>query len=352
MNKDLKIAKVHPGKRLLSVLLDYISIAIGAISLYFLLLYAFFTPVFDYQNKTSQANVYENQYGLNYGSVEDYQVYESVIQDFYLNKYPEEIKKSVNDHYKTNYSIVHIYNVTVLRLPDVPTYDNYGTEFFEYVINSDGTFAVDQIAIKKQGLGGPTYEKNMRDIFYTTYKNLKSMLAEYNSTYGSLVHDKAIYELISRISALSVSCIVFYIVIPLTNKNGSTLFEKRYDIGHVKGKNGYAIKPLTIVLRMFTNLFIPALGIVLLTNYSIILLTIFYLFINNLIFLFNKSNRDIGDLILNIDCCFVSESLIFKNRKEEKEYENSDEYKIIDEMSFIERLSDIKPINNKEENKE
>lgn len=352
MNKDLKIAKVHSGKRLLSVLFDYLSIILGAVLMYFLLLYAFFTPAFGYHQKTQQAKNYENQYSLNYGEVEDYDKYEKVIQDFYFTYYPEEIKKTINDYYGTDYSIVHIYNVTVLRLPDVPTIENYSTEFFEYVIRPDGSFSVDEIALKKQGLGGPTYEKNMRDIFYSTYENLKGYLADYHKDYGKLTNDIGLYQSISRIISVSLSCIVFYIVVPFINKHGATLFEKVYDIGHVRGKNGYSVKPYMIVLRAVINLLIPAVGVILLSRYSVILMTIFFLFINNLIFIFNKNNRDLADLILNLDACSVSESLIFKNRKKEKEYEESDEFKKIEEMTFIERLSGIKPISDKKENKE
>lgn len=350
MNKDLKIAKVHTGKRLLSVLFDYISIIAGAVILYFVLLYTFFTPIFNYTGKSNEAKIVENQYGLNYGSVEDYEVYEKVTQDFYFVYYPNEIKASVNKSYGTNYSIEHIYNVVVLRLPDIPTYDNYSTEFFEYVINSDGTFAVNKVAIKKQGLSGPTYEKNMRDIFYSTYKNLKGYLSDFNKEYHSLAYDVQLYELISRIVGTTLSASVFYIIIPLINKNGSTIFEKHYDIGHVKGNNGYRIGPVKVILRAIINLALPVLGVIMMSTYSIVIFTAFYLFINNLIYIFNKNNRDLADLVLNIDSCFVSESSIFKNRLEEKEYENSDEFKQIEEMSFVDRLSEIKPINDKKEN--
>lgn len=352
MNKDLKIAKPHSGKRLLSVLFDYLSIALGSILVYFLLLFSFFTPAFGYMNKVNAAKTYEKQYNLNLGEVEDYDKYEKVIQDFYFTYYPEEIKKTVNDNYKTDYSIVHIYNVMVLRLPDRPTIENYSTEFFEYIINPDGTFAVDEIAIKKQGLSGPTYEKNMRDIFYSTYENLKGYLADYHPDYNKVTSDIKLYESISRIISICLSSIIFYIVIPLINKNGATLFEKVYDIGHVRGKNGYSIKPYMIILRAVINLTIPVIGIILFSKYSVILMTLFFIFINNLIFIFNKNNRDLSDLIINMDTCIVSESLIFKNRKKEKEYEESDEFKKIEEMTFIERLKEIKPITDKKENKE
>ena len=349
MIKSLRVENASTGKRLLSVLFDVLSLAVLSIALFFTFLYAVMNPINKYTYHKNYSRQIEDEYGLNLKSGLTYDNYEKVLQHFYLVDCPEEIKAEVNKNYGTNYSITHIYNVVVLLLPDQPTIENYQNDYFSYKIDADGNFLVDELAVLVEGHSGPVYEKNMRDLFYNSYIKLKEMLASYRSDYGFSVLMIQTSELVSRIVSISLAFTVLYIIIPLINKNGATLFEKLYHIGHVNYSSGYSMPKYKIVLSALINYSLPILGFVIFTKYSIVLISILYFFLNNLVMVLNGDNRNISELILRTLSINIDNSLVFKNRKEEKEYENSDENKVVTEQEFLDKLEATKSVKNSEQ---
>ena len=344
MKKNLRIEPVISYKKLLAFLFDLLASSAAAVILFFLSIWAIGEPAFSYSNNKKTMKDMEQEYSLNIGSGKSYTLYEQALQSFYLVSFPEEIKNDVNKNYGTDYSIVHIYNVIVLQLPDVPTLDNYQTTFYEYRLNTDGTFNVDELALRREGMSGPNYEKNMRDLFYTSYSSLKSSLRDYSPTYKSAYTKTQTAELISRMICVSIPIIVFFIVIPMLNKYRSTLFERIYKIGHVKSKSGYIMPKYCVILNALIVFALPILGIYIFNAYSIILITVFWLFMNQLVMVFSSKNKTIAELILQIETADIENSLLFINNKDEKEYQNSDEFKQIDDPEYLNLLENANNI--------
>ncbi len=348
MNKSVRIETPLTSKRIFAFVFDLLAFIAGGVALYFLCLYAVINPINKYVDNQNIKKQIESEYSLDIGSGASYERYEEVLQSFYLTKYPEQIKTSINKAYGVNYSITHIYNVVVLQLPDVPTLEKHQTEFFEYKMDTSGNFLVDELAAKVDGKSGPNYERNMRDLFYNSYTSLPKMLADYNADYYNASLMVSNSELISRIIASSTSAIVFFIVIPLTRKHGSTLFEKVYLIGHVNSRNGYTIPKYKIVLQNITRWALPILGWVIFNRYSIILISILPLFIDLIVMIFSGSNHYLTEFIWRTDSAALDTSVIFSNRKEEREFEetSSDE---LEDKDFLDNLKNINTIDNKNE---
>ena len=320
MDKRVRIEKGYILYHIFSYLIDLLFICIGTLSLYFVSIYGIFNTGFNYnQNKESINNILID-YDLNYESGLEYTKYEEVIQDFYFNKYDEEIVRDFKKTYNLDYTIIHIYNCLVLGLPTEATLDTYKTSYFEYVQNDDKSFNYDLIAKKIDG-NGKNYEKNMSDLFYTSYNNLKELIKEYNLEYRNAYVLNYWYEVISRAIGSIVSIGVFYLIIPLLNKERSTLGEKIFNLGHVNSRNGYQVNVFKVILRPIILFVIPIFGIIFFSKYSFIILTIGLLFLNLLFMILSPSNKDIPEILLKIEIINVKESLIFKSKEEEKAFE-------------------------------
>lgn len=336
MDKNVRIEKGYIRNRIVAYLFDIFSVVLSYLVLNLVIIYGVYNPFLSYQTIKNDINQTLVDYNLNYESGLDYEKYEAVIQDFYFNKFEDEIVKNYYELYKENYTIEHIYNVLVLGLSTTPTMDSYSTSYYKYIVNEDGTFDVDKIAIKVEG-SGKTYEKNISDLFYTTYKKLPSYLKQYNKTFYELNLKKDRLDLTNRIISISLSSLIFIIVIPLTNKYSSTLFEKLFKIAHVNIKDGYLIKKWKVVVKNLIVYIIPIIGIILGTTYSIVILTIGFLFLNFIEMAFSKNNLDIGELILRCESVSITESLLFKNKNEENEYikEHKEEIEAKDVSIFV-----------------
>lgn len=320
MDKRVRIEKGYILHHIFSYLLDLFFISIGTLSLYFVSLYGIFNTGFHYNQNKEFINNTLKEYNLNLESGLEYSKYEVIVQDFYFNKYSDEIVKYFKKTYNLDYSITHIYNCLVLGLPTEATLDTYKTSYFEYIQNDDKTFNYDVIAKKVEG-SGKTYEKNMSDLFYTSYNNLKELLKEYNLDYKNAYISNYWYEVISRMIGSIVSISVIYLIIPLLNKERSTLGEKIFNLGHVNSKNGYEVNVIKTIFRPIILFSLPSFGIIFFSRYSFIILTIGLLFLNVLFMILSPYNKDIPEIVLRIEVVNTKESLIFKNKEDEKAYE-------------------------------
>lgn len=319
MKNPIFYEKAQVNKRIYAYLLDILSFALSSVVIFFIVLYSIFVPCFDYNKNKETINEYNIQYNLNYGYGEKYTKYEEAIKKIYFVDFKDEIVRDFNVGGK-NLTIEHIYNFNVLMLPTYPTTSDYsGNGLFKYETNSDGSYNVDKIATRIEG-SGKTYEKNLSDLFYQTYSRLPEILKIYNKEYKEANRMNLIYERNSRIVALVISAFILFYILPLINKNGSTIFEKLFKIGYVNNKDKYKIKFYKVLLRPIVSLIIPFIGAIWFTKYSIILLCIAPIFINFLFMVFNKRNADIPSLILSLNAVDLENTIIFKNENDEENY--------------------------------
>lgn len=343
MNKNIRVQEAQINHKLFAFLYDLFILLASSIALYFIILYGVFATSFNYVSNKNKIVEIENSYNLNLEEGLDYKEYETVLKDFYFNKYPNQIKDQFNTYYNKDYTITHVYNIVVLRLNDTPTYESYKNDYYAYVQDENGNFNPDILAIKVEG-SGKTYEKNMRDMYYNSYDNLKELLELYNDEYRKLVIKDFNAKAISRGGAFGISLLIFYFIIPLSNKNGATLCEKFYKLSHVNSKDGYLVKKYKIIIRPFIYYLIPFIAVLLGSKNAIVIILLGYLFINFLLLLFSKNNLDFGDRLLKMTTCSIDESLLFKNEEEEIEYFKSEEGKKIEDPEYLEKLSNMKDI--------
>lgn len=343
MKQTSRVSLAQTNHKLCAFIFDSVSLFLSTLLLYFVILYGVFATCFHYVDHQNEMKDIEIQYRLNFDNSHSYEEYEEILQEFYFEKYPEEIKQNFNDYYETNYSIIHIYNISVLNLPSVASYNEYKTDYYQYVQNDDGTYNVDVLAVKILG-SGRVYEQNMHDLFYNSYIELPGLLRIFHPTYNEIIVTNETYLMISRSIAFVLSFIIFFVIIPLTNKYGCTLFERIYKITLVRKKNGYLPKKGILILKSIIYYLIPFVGVILGTRNSLIILSLGFLFINFLMIILSKENKDLSEKILRIYTVSIDESLLFKNSTEEKEYFDSPEGKKLLEPDTLEKLSSIKEI--------
>ena len=192
-----------------------------------------------------------------------------------------------------------------------------------------------------------TNENHLRS--WTIYGNNnvgenKFDVAAYNADYRALVIKEFNQKTTSRGIAFGISLIIFYFVIPLSNKHGATYFEQKYKLSHVNRKDGYLVKKSKIMIRPIVYYLIPFIALLVGSKNSIIIIMIGYLFINCLLLIFSKNNMDLAERILKMTTCSIEESLLFESEEQEKEYFNSEEGRKIEDPDYLDRLSNLKKI--------
>lgn len=342
MRKDIKIATATVNTKLWALICDLLVLIASTVALYFGVLYSTFIPATPYYENAQFIADTNERYNLNLDKSLTYEPFEEVVHDFYFNQFPNEIKKQTYEKYNREFTIQHIYNFEVLRLPIDPTIGSYKTQFFAYEA-VDGSFDVNKPAVKIVG-SGRNYEKNMHDIFYGSYSRLNQMLMEFDKDYSDAVWQNNGSQCYSRIIAFAISLLVFYIIIPLSNKKGQTIFENIFGIAHIEFADGMLMKKWKLVLRPFILFFIPAFGIYFASVYSIVLLTIAPIFLMELPLVLSKNNLDLQDILLRTDVAFVKDSLLFRNEEEEKSYVESETFKEIQDKTYLDKLSNFKEI--------
>ncbi len=351
MDKTIRVSKALVNHRLAANVLNLLLLVIASLGLYFITLYLIFGFGMGYNDKKNQIKEIEESYSLTLNENATYEEYETVIKDFYFNRFTQEICNSYKEYYDKDYTIEHIYNIVILKLPSEPTFDNYKTDFYQYTQNQDGMFNVDMIAIKLEG-NGKYYEKNMHDLFYSAYKKLLPLLEEYHTQYYDLKVKVNSNEIYARGISFGIAFLIFYILLPLCNKESAMIFDKKYGLAYINRKNGYSVYKWKIILRNIVMMIIPFIGVLFANKYSIIILSIGYLFLDHLVLLFSKNNLLLEEMIFGIDVCSTKESLLFKNKEEEDAYLSSEEGKRVEDTAFMEKLETLNQINIQEQNEE
>lgn len=343
MNKSVKIQEALINHRLFAAILDIVSLVIGTIILYFILIYTVFNFGFGYTKLNDKANFFEEKYSLNLESGLEYTEYEKVIKKIYLEYFPEEISTHYKLKYGDDFSAAHIYNIAVLKLPVNPTYDNYKTDLHQYVQNSDGSFNVDVVAKQVEG-SGINYDNNIESLFYNAYLKMPIVVEQFEVEYYTINANIYHLEVYARMIAFGIMFILIYIIFPLTNKEATTFWGKKFDLGFINLKNGYYVKKWKIIVRNIISNILPFIGISIANKYSIIILFVGFVLLDSLLMLFSKDNLGIADKILRIETCAVKESLLFKNKEEEEQFMNSDEGRRVEDVEYLSKLENAEEI--------
>lgn len=350
MTKEVLIEKPSTGSRLLSYVLDLLSVALSTLVLYFIVIYSFFGVNYTTNQRYIKEKRVEYNLNMKYGEVETDE-YEKVIKQLYFVDFKDEIlddfKKDREREDKKEWTIEYIYNVLILNLPEIPNSSNYKTDLFQYTQNSDGSYNIDALAIKNPDGKGEYFEKNLLDLFYTKYTELESLILKYDAKYNSAFKSNDVYENISRTISLAVSAMIFYSLIPYINKNGSTIFEKMKKIGYVNNRDYFEIKKYKVILRWLIYFALPCVGMYFGSLYTIVLLTILPLFINGIFILLSRNNKDLFEILLSAKSASLDESMILKNEDEFNDFAKKEEY---ENKQFVDKLADVNQldVNQKE----
>lgn len=341
--KDINFTDRAPIRNhLLAYLLDILLLLVTTIGIYFLSLYSVTNPLFGFNDKKMRIKEIENQYSLNLSNNASWDEYEQVIKDFYLT-FEEKIVTENKNRTGDDASIIHIYNVTVLQLPSKPTDANYKTNYYQYKKDESG-FLVDEWGERIEG-DTTFYYNNLRSLFQSEYKHLFNYLKAYNSEYLNLTNDIYNQQNITRLVAISVNFLILFIIIPLTNKNKQTIFDRIFHVARVNKKDSLLIKNYKVIFKPITLYLLPIIGVFLMNQYSFVILTIAPLFINILISFFSKNNQELVEMIFKEVAIDTKVFPIAKTKEELSllvgQIENSQD----DE--YIEKLSNADPINLK-----
>lgn len=342
MHKSARIQQGLLSHRIFASVLDIVTFFIVSVLFQLLLLYTVFS-IFGYSEMQSEIKEIEEQHSLTLKSNAEYYEYEKVIQDIYFNKYPNEIVNEYKQLYGDNFSIVHIYNIVVLRLPVNPTFDNYKTDYYQYVQKEDGSFDVDAIGVMVEGKGS-YYERNLQSLFYSGYKRMDDIVEKFDHNYYTLNVKTYSYECYARIISFVVCFVLWFIIIPLTKREYATLWMRKFDLAFVDSRQGYFLSKRKLTARYIITYLLPLVGFIFATKYSIIILIIGYILIDHLSLLFSKDNNNIADRLLKIETCKLSESLLFVDEEAEKAFLESEEGKKLSDESFVQKLEDADEI--------
>ena len=342
MHKSARIQPALLSHRLMAGLLDILTLFVFSLGLYFILLYTVFS-IFGYLKMSDRIAEIEEEYNLKLPEGEDYKTYEEAIKDIYFNHYSNEIVKQYKDNYGKDYSITHIYNIVILRLPAEPTFDNYKTDFYQYTQKSDGTFDVDSLAVKVEG-SGINYDRSIQSLFHSGYKRMSRLVENYNEEYFNLNAATYSHECYARLISFIISFILLFIVIPFKNEVYQTFWMKKYDLAYVSYKTGYNLKRSKVLFRYILSFILPLVGFVIATKYSIVILILGYFMIDNLLMLFSNENLNIADRFLKIETCKHSDSLLFDDKKDEEAFLASEEGKKVTDIAYVKKLEEAEEI--------
>ena len=343
MTKDVLIEKGSLGTRLGTYALDLLTWVCSTIILYFVILYSVFATGFNFVTNSNTINRFKEENNLNLKYGEDYKSYKEVIDDFFFVKYKEEIISDFIEDGR-NWSIEYIYNVIVLGLPQNPTSSNYKSlgDIYQYVQNEDGSYDVNTIGIINPAGNGEYFERNVMDLFYETYKELDGYLLLYEPEYLKAYDSVDLAKRLSRTLSAIISSLIIYMILPLINKNGSTLFERYKKIGYVNSRNLLRVSTIRVCFRPLVVFLIPIVGIFFFTKYTVVLLTVLPLFVNFMMMILSRNNKDIYEVLCGVRECSLEESKIFDTDDEFKEFSEREEF---EDKKYVDGLNKIDSVN-------
>lgn len=349
MNKDFRIEKPIIYKRILAILFNLVTVGLSTLILYFLLFMQVFESTINFSNNLKNIEEIEQKYSLNINS-NDYKDYKEVVEDFYFNsEYSKDIIEEANKKNDAEYSIYYIFNVEVLKLPRLPDATNYKTEYFTYKLSNEGEVLIDEVgvmAIKDDELS--SYGRQMIfDIYKNGHSSIYKLLYKYDQIYRNSFDTLNYITSVSLVSSYSISVFIFYILVPLFNREKDSLGYQLFNLTYVNFK-GYKVSYFIKTSKNLVSLILFGVGLYFPTVYGIFLLIIGPMIFELILVSVSNNKRDIFDSLFKIDCCSLKDSLVFKNKNHENEYIKN-VVSGYEDPEFIERISFVEEINVKDE---
>lgn len=319
--KNDHIERAGIGKMLLASFLNVVFLTAATLFSYWAICFPIFQATPSYHEAVTYVQSENSIRRFGENAHKEYPFYQEVLEEFYFGEYSEALAKNYNDQYKTNYTIRHIYNATVLKLPAEATITNYSTTYFSYVLNEDGSVNMDAPAKMADNLNDRG-KSDVRDLYYQSYSHLEDALSSVSPRYANSRNHVANVERIARMASFSFSNLVLVFLLPFFLKGNGELGELILKLGRAE-RNGYTPRWYHHLLRFLVVLPIPLLAMFWFNAYSITLLLIFPYFGNELLLLLGKEKRSPVDrlsMLVEID---LENSLLFPDQAELDEYEKT-----------------------------
>ena len=319
--KNDHIERAGIGKSLLASFFNVLFLAALTLFSYWAVCFPIFqaTPSYHESITFVQSENSTRRFGEN--AHKDYSFYQGVLEEFYFGEFSAAIAKNYNDAYKTSYTIRHIYNATVLKLPAEATITNYSTTYFSYVLNEDGSVNMDAPAKMAENLNERGLS-DVRDLYYQSYSHLEDVLSSVSPRYAESRNHVANVDRFARIASFSFASFTLVFLLPFFLKGHGELGELILKLGRAERK-GYTPRWYNHALRLLFVLPLPMVAMLWFNAYSITLLLIFPYFANELLLLLGKEKRSPLDrlsLLVEID---FENSLLFHDEAELDEYEKT-----------------------------
>lgn len=155
--------------------------------------------------------------------------------------------------------------------------------------------------------------EEVKEFFNTEYNEALRLFNNYDDNYLDLARTITQYSIIIMISALTISSIILYLIIPLCMKNGETIGKKLFSIGLASAKDGFKVKKTQIIIRFLVFflleiiLSIFTLGIPLIVSFSMLA--------------FNKNGYSLHDYFAATVCIDRKNTIIYKDYEEFENHE-------------------------------
>lgn len=155
--------------------------------------------------------------------------------------------------------------------------------------------------------------EEVKEFFNNEYNKALRLFNNYDDNYLDLARTITQYSIVIMISALTISSIILYLVIPLCMKNGETIGKKLFSIGLASAKDGFKVKKTQIIIRFLVFFLIEillsifTLGIPLIISFSMLV--------------FNKNGYSLHDYFAATICIDRKNTIIYKDYEEFENHE-------------------------------
>lgn len=144
-----------------------------------------------------------------------------------------------------------------------------------------------------------------KDFIIDEYDIALNLFSKVDVEYIEIARELTIFQVVTALSALTISYALTYLIIPLFIKNGETIGKKLLAIGIVSAKDGFAIKKSQILIRFLVIFFIEVLASIMLFGIPMIL--------SFTMLIFNKNGLAVHDYLSATICVDKKQTLIFKD---------------------------------------
>ena len=335
-----KIVKVHPGRRTLAAVIDFLIAAFIGLG-FFAATQAIFMKSAKGKELESTLWNYQIDSGL-YADVEgkltpyeeynDYQKYEEIMTNYYLVWLPTQ---NTEIHYDNYWYNVHILGLNDAKgiydaedLASIKEPSNTGSALWRYQMEGDDTL-YDEIGVPVDSLyeGGVltpagkaalrtfycSGDDSRRSVYYNAIQNLF-----YQPFFVDVYNVYSAFNLLYPIMvAAPLAALIIFLVLPLIFKNGASLGKKVMHMCLVN-RLGFTIKRAQVVLRTLPSILLGTILLVFLPLlWSVIVMTVILL-TSYLLSIFETNRRALHDFLAGTMVVNEDESVIYDSAADQE----------------------------------